>query len=186
MKILPVLSCLLLSFAIPAHAEVSPIHMDVEQTQKTEPKGKATTKGGPPPSEKVQSRSLAIRLLNNSNESFDGLVVKYWFFGHEMTGHEIKALKNGERKASLGPRGKETVESAPESSTYVEAHTEAGKGKGAKATKVPASGEKITGYAVQVLNGEKIMAEYYSEPSLKQKLAEPAKQPAEAAKPKAK
>ena len=151
--------------------------MDVEQTSKTDSKGKASAKGAPG-GEKVQSRALTIKLLNNSGESFENLVVKYWFFGHDMKAHDATVLKNGERKASIGPRGRETVESEAVSSTYVEAHTEAAKGKGGKggkATKVPASGEKIVGYAVQVLNGDKILAETYSEASYKQKLSGAAK-----------
>ena len=174
MKFLSTLTALLLSFTITARSEVSPIHMDVEQTSKTESKGKAPAKGAPP-SDKTQSRELSIRLANNSNDTFDNLVVKYWFFGHDMKAHDAKVLKNGERKATLGPRGRETVESESVTSSYVEAHNVAGKGKGAKATRVPASGEKIVGYAVQVLNGEKILAEFYSESSYKAKLGGAAK-----------
>lgn len=170
MKIPSVFSTLLLFAAIPARSEVSPIHMDIEQVSKTEAKSKAPTKG-PPPGDKVQVRSLAVKLLNNSSESFDNLIVKYWFFGHAMTEHEPVPMKNGngELKAALGPRGRLTVDIPPFSSTYVEAHTEGG-GKG-KSKKVPASGDKITGYAVQVLNGEKILAENYSEGSYKAKIA---------------
>ena len=171
MKFLPLLASLLLFGATPSRSEVSPIHMDIEQTSKTEPKGKAPAKG-PPPSEKVQTRSLAVKLSNNSTESFDNLIVKYWFFGHAMTERESTPMKDGsgERKASVGPRGRVTVDIPSFSSTYVEAHSE-GSGKGA-AKKVPASGDKIMGYAVQVLNGEKVMAENYSELSYKAKLGQ--------------
>lgn len=170
MKSLPILASLLLFAATPSRSEVSPIHMDIEPTSKTEAKSKAPAKG-PPPSEKVQTRSLAVKLVNNSNESFDSLVVKYWFFGHSMTEHESAPMKDGsgERKASLGPRGRVTVDVPPFSSTFVEAHSE---GSGKTVKKVPASGDKITGYAVQVLNGEKVLAENYSELSYKAKLGE--------------
>lgn len=169
MKFLHYLSAFLLTASLTALAEVSPLRMEIEQSSKTAPKSKAPTKG-PPASEKVQTRSLTVKLSNNSTESFDSLVVKYWFFGHSMTERESAPMKDGmgERKAALGPRGRETVDIPPFSSTYAEAHTEGG-GRGA-AKKVPASGDKITGYAVQVLNGDKILAETYSEPSFKSKL----------------
>ena len=170
MKSLPLLASLLLLGITPSRAEVSPIRMDIEQTAKTEAKSKTPTKG-PPPADKVQTRSLAVKLTNNSIESFENLVVKYWYFGHAMTEREPTPMKDGsgERKASLGPRGRVTVDIPPFSSNYVEAHTEGG-GKSVK--KVPASGDKITGYAVQVLNGDKVLAENYSEPSFKMKLGE--------------
>ena len=176
MKFLQILSSIVLTTSLAAFAEVSPIHMDVEQTSKTDAKGKAPMKGAPP-SDKVQTRALNIKLVNNSNESFDNLVVKYWFFGRDMKEHEARVLKNGERKATLGPRGRETVESETVTSNYVEAHNQtsksSGKGAGkgaAKITKVAASGEKIVGFAVQVLNGTKVVAEEYSEDSYKLKL----------------
>lgn len=174
-----------LAVALPLRAAVSPIHMDVEQTSKTEMKPKALW-------DKTQVRSLTIRLTNNSVESFDGLVVKYWFFGRDVTGHEVKVLNQGERKSSLTPRGKDFVESETVSSSYVEAHSEISGGKskgkgGGAAKRVPASGQKIMGYAVQVLQGGNVLAETYSEPSYKQRLAEapaPAATPAAAPKKK--
>jgi hypothetical protein len=174
-----------LAIALPLRAAVSPIHMAVEQSTKTEMKPKALW-------DKTQVRSLTIRLTNNSAESFDGLVVKYWFFGRDVTGQEVKVLNHGERKSSLTPRGKDFVESETVSSSYVEAHSEIsgagsrGRGGGA-AKRVPASGQKILGYAVQVLQGGKVLAETYNEPSYKQRLAEapaPAATPAAAPKKK--
>jgi len=181
MKLVPILASLLVSLSFSARAQTSPIHMDIEAKQKTESDGKPTP-GKPPQPGKKQVRSLTIRLTNNSTENFDSLVVKYWFLGHALPSHDLKVLKTGERKSSVGPRGKETVESEVVASSYSDAAP--GKGKGQPPT--PASGEKITGYAVQVLGGEKVLSEYYSELSYKQKIADAGKQPAEPAKPKAK
>jgi hypothetical protein len=167
MKLPSLLIAVVTVFTLSLHAEVSPIRMGVELVSKTE------TKAGPkgqPGHDKTQIRSLNIQLNNNSNDSFDGLLVKYWFFGHGMTEHGAKILSEGERKSVLAPRGKELVESEVVSKHYVEAHTEASKGGGKTATagkKVPASGEKITGYAVRLLKDGKVLAEYYSEPSFK-------------------
>lgn len=158
-----------LAAAMPAQSQVSPIRIAVEQNSKTEAKPKAQW-------DKTQVRSLKITLTNNSAEPADGLVVKYWFMGREMTGSEVKVLKEGERKASLAARGKEVVDSESVSASYVEAHTEISKGGSyGAAKKVPASGQKIMGYAVKVLQGDKVLAETYSEPSYREKLAPPKK-----------
>ena len=169
MKLLILLAGTLLGISLPSHSEVSPIRMDVEQKSKTEIKPREIWN-------KTQIRSLTIKLSNNSANSFDNLVVKYWFFGREAEGNDVKILREGERKARLGPRGRETIESEQVAISYVEAHSEAPKGKSYGAgKKVPASGQKIMGYALQVLDGSKVLAETYSEPSYRQKLAPPAK-----------
>jgi hypothetical protein len=166
MKTLSLLLSLFAATALSLHAQISPIRMTVEQVSKSEVKGKTGA-------EKTQVRSLNINLVNNSNESFDGLEVKYWFFGRDMKSREVKVINAGERKSSLTPRAKELVESESVSSSYVEEHYEVAKGKGGKGgkpTKVPASGAKIMGYAVRVMKDGKVLAEYYSEPSYKERV----------------
>ena len=169
---LPALAIALLAvLSFHAFAAISPIRMEVEQHTAT--KAPTAKPGHPALSHLAQHRSLTIKLSNNSTDAFDHLVVKYFFLGHDMKDHNIKVLKRGERKSSLVPRGNETVESEEITSTFTEAHAEVGKGKGRgkpKSKKIPASGQKITGYAVQVLNGAKIEAEYYGEPSFKDKV----------------
>jgi hypothetical protein len=144
------------------HAQVSPIRISVEQSSKTELKDKKNAH------DKTQIRSLKIQLDNNSAQAFDSLVVKYWFIGRPMDERANKVLAEGERKSSLTPRGRELVDSEVVSKKLVEAHTQAAKGKGGKPTKVPASGEKIMGYAVRVMEGDKVLSEYFSEPSYKE------------------
>jgi hypothetical protein len=179
MKLPSVLLALIAFLATSLHAAVGPISITVEQNSKTrQPQAKP---GKPAQGAKTQVRSLTVRLSNNSAESFDSLVVKYWFLGHDMKDHNIKVLKQGERKSALVPRGRDTVDSEEVTSAYTEAHSEVTKGKGGKGgkggskgggvKKVAASGQKITGYAVQVVNGTKVEAEYYSEPSYKEKVA---------------
>ena len=188
MKPPSVVVALLAFLAASLHAAVSPISIAVEQNSKTkQPQAKA---GKPAQGAKTHVRSLTVRLSNNSAESFGSLVVKYWFLGHDMKDHDIKVLKQGERKSALDPRGRDTVASEEVSSSYTEAHTEVAKGKGGSGKskggksgvsmkKVAASGQKITGYAVQVVNGGTVEAEYYSEPSFKEKVkaAGPSLQP---------
>ncbi len=160
-------------FSASLHAAIGPVRMEIEQHSGTKlPKAKPgqSAQGG-----KTQHRSLTIKLSNTSGDAISSLVVKYFFLGHDMKDHNITVLKQGERKSSLAARGKETVESEEVTSAYTDAHTEVAKGKGrgkgkATAKKVGASGKKITGYAVQVLNGAKVEAEFYSEASYKAKV----------------
>ena len=181
MKLPSLALALFVLLACHLHAAVSPIHMDVEQRSSTKlasaKPGTVVTivkRGTSSQGEKTQHRCLAIKLSNNSSELVDGLVVKYFFLGHDMKDHKIKVLKAGERKSALSPRGSEMVESEEVTLNYTEAHTEMskgrGKGKGGKsaAKKIPASGEKLVGYAVRVMRGSNVEAETYSEPSYKE------------------
>ncbi len=158
------------------HAEPSPVRMSIEQSSKMEVKDKKK------PHDKTQVRSLKIRLDNNSTAAFDSLVVKYWFFGRSAGEHANKQLVVGERKAALNARGTETVESEVVSKSFAEESYDAKSKK-----KIPASGDKISGYAVRVLAGDKVLAETLSEPSYKELIDKPgAAAPAPAAKPPAK
>lgn len=158
------LAALFSAVTFSAHAEVSPIRITVEQIAKTETKDKQGH-------DKTQIRSLKIQLDNNSAQAFDALTVKYWFLGHAVDEHGMKAIAEGERKSAITPRGKDIVESEVVSKHFVEAHVEK---KGKSTTKVPASGEKILGYAVRVLNDGKVVSEYYSDPSCKAAIDSPA------------
>ena len=168
MKLLPlVLSVAALTLSV--RAENSPVHMAVELSNKVTSPPKDTH-------DKTQTRSLKITIDNNSTQSFDGLAVKYWFVGHSEGSHEVKVLKEGERKSTLAPRGKDVVESEVATTHFVEEHFKAAAGArgGGKATKIPASGEKMTAYAVRVMRDTKVLAEYYSEPSVKTLIDNPA------------
>ncbi len=160
-------------------AEVSPVRMLVQQS---------TVKSVEDPSDKThhtrtQTRALRIQLDNNSSEAFDGLVVKYWFFGRTPNDSEVKVLSIGERKSTLAPRGRDVVESETISKRSVDEHIEPPKGgKTGKPTKVPASGEKIVGYAVRLMKGDKVLSEMYSEPSFKAVVDSGATPPTTAAK----
>ena len=173
---LPALALIFLGFlALHARAAVSPISLVVEQH--TSSKLPKTKPGQPPLNNIAQHRSLTIKLTNISSEPMSSVVVKYFFIGHDMKDHKMKVLQHGERKASLGPRKTETVESEDAVNTYTEAHSEVSKSKGKsggkskgkpKASKVAASGQKVVGYAVQVFNGTKLEAEEYTAESFKQ------------------
>ena len=119
---LPALALVFLGFlALHAAAAVSPISVVVEQHSSSKrPKAKP---GQSSQSNIAQHRSLTIKLTNTSGEPVNGVVVKYFFIGHDMKDHKMKVLQHGERKSSLAPRKTETVESEDAVNTYTEAHT---------------------------------------------------------------
>jgi hypothetical protein len=149
-----------LAFCAPAiHAEVSPISMRIEQVSGSKPEKYSTT----------QKRSLKVHLTNGSGQDQTGLKVKYYYFAKDVKDKDITVKDKGEKTADVKARSTEVVEVPSITATFVEAHTEGGKGgKGGK--KVEASGDKIVGYGAQVYSGDKMLTEYFSEPSLKTKL----------------
>ena len=158
--------------AIPvfARAEVSPISIRVEQTSGVD-REKFT---------KTQEKVLKIFLTNGSTADVNNLSVKYYFFGHGVKDHEAGILDKGERAVSVKAHTTETVETPAAKASATDAHVERGKGgfkssnkKGSgfnSGKKVAASGERLTGYGVQVFDGSKLLADYFSEPSLKGKV----------------
>ena len=126
---------------------------------------------------KTQEKSLKIFISNTSTGDLGNLTVKYYFFGHGVKDHESEVVDKGEKTTSVKARETVTVESASVKATAVEKHAEAVRNSGNKKTKsnkppkiVQASGEKLTGYGVQVLSDGKVIADYFSEPSLKGKV----------------
>lgn len=168
MKLPKFLASILTATAFAAHAEISPIHIAVELISKSDSKPAAK---GQVSYDHTQTRSLKIKVENTSAQAFDGVVIKYWFLGHSMTEHGTKVIASGERKATLEPHGKDLVESEVVSKQYTEAHSNAAKGgKGGKpgaTTKVPASGERILGYAVRAVKDGKVLTDYYSDTAYK-------------------
>ena len=186
MKLTSFIAALVTVTAFAAHAALSPIHMAVELVNKSgatgavkrQPSGQPS---GQPSAGKTQAQALKIRLENSSTkDSFDNLVVKYWFFGRSMTERGVKVLVEGERKVSLAARAKELVESEVVTKSYTEAHNNLvmggqGGGQGAvQSVKVPASGEKIMGHAVRLMNDGKVVAEHFSDVTYKAIIDKPA------------
>ncbi|MDQ3621973.1 MAG: hypothetical protein M3463_05720 [Verrucomicrobiota bacterium] len=137
-----------LALVLPAQAQVSPVTMRIEQVTKTD-NDKYTHK---------QSKSLKIFLNNGSSADKTGLLVRYYFFGKGVTDREIVVVDKGEKTADIKARKTEIIETPTVSKTWVEEHFQ-------KKKKVEASGEKLVGYGAQVFEEERLLAQYYSEPS---------------------
>ncbi len=91
-------------------------------------------------------------------------VVKWSVFGRDQKDKDVTELESGEYPLDLSNGGRQMRESKKVSTTFTGAHT-AGKGK-----KVPASGSKYVGYAIQVREGTKILGEAYDPAGLKAKM----------------
>ena len=163
------------SAALPSFAQISPVRLDVLQKQKTESKGAGNAS-------KTQIRSLEISLQNLSRQDCPNLEIHYWFFAKGIKDGDIEVFKKGERKASLAPGKKEVIESELIRSSYTEDHFQVekskSKGKGSsgksnsspKVKKVEGSGDRIVGYGVRVMDGGKVLTEFFSPQGLKEKL----------------
>lgn len=161
---------ILFLFAAFTTVSASALTLSVKQNAKVDSKGKTNDT-------KTQERSLDIFMTSVEPMTVD-VEVRWYFFARDLKSGKETIIKRGTKAASL-ERGVETkVESETVSTTFTEEHVEVEKAKnkgngGGKnknkttAKKVPASGDRITGYAVQVLAGKQLLADYYSEPSFK-------------------
>lgn len=141
----------------------SPLNMKVDAEGKADITGKDA---------KTQTRTLKIALSNTGKEVITGATIKWMVFGHNMKDHHLVQVKSGEIRKDL-PAGI-TVEVSSErlKISGVREHSvrsRSGSGRRARTTfkKVPASGQEYYGYAVQVFDREKLLAETYSQPSFK-------------------
>ena len=131
-------------------AGLSPVSIRVEQPTKTDnEKDKKTAK-----------RSLKIYVSNSSTEPLE-LKVKYVLFGRNAGTGDIQSVDDGERPGSVKPRATEIVETTVATAIVVESKFDKGK-------RTPASGMKFVGYGVQVFIGDKMVAEAYDPPAMKE------------------
>lgn len=161
---IPPLLCLsvaVLSLPAATLAEPSAVHVRTEQVNKLDTE-KYT---------KTATRSLKIYVSNASGESVD-VKVKYHFFARDAAGKDIVVVDQGEKPIQVKPRATEMIETPAAKATFIEAHAE-------KSKKIEASGIKFVGHAVQVLQSDKIVAEYYDPLSMKEQVgkAGPAPKP---------
>jgi hypothetical protein len=130
---------------------------------------------------RTQKHALKIFLTNSSANPAD-LKVKYTYLGRDLVSHDIVIIKAGEDQVAVKPQGEASDDAGSATSQSTDEHYQAG-GKGAPATKIPASGAKFVGYAVQVYSGSTLVAETYEPLSMKDELgsAQPEKAGAPAA-----
>jgi len=140
--------------------EVSPILLQVKE----EGGGKWSHQG------ETQEKSLSIELTNTSAQNVS-VKVKYYFFDKDVKGKEVAIFKDGEKSATVKAHATSTIQTEKVTAKSNEKHAETPK-KGRNGSiqagkEVPASGQRLVGYGVQVRQDGKVLADCFSEPSLK-------------------
>lgn len=151
-------------------AAPSPLRLDAKIV------GKASYARGKSES-KTQTRKIEVTVTNTSDKAMDGTVVKWVIYGHEMKNNQLKVIKEGEVKTGVSANDSKVVETAEVKITgnreYKVTSRSGGRSGGksrSKTTNVPASGEDYYGYAVEVFTDGKLVASYYSKPSIEKDL----------------
>lgn len=154
LSIFPLITLTTIFLILPTktRAEPSAVRVRTEQVNKTD-----TDKF-----KKIQKRALNIFVQNGSKEMLD-LKVKYFFFGRDIVSHDVVIVEQAEKPIQVKPLGSETVETPSSKATFEELHQDKGK-------KVPASGIKLVGHAVQVLQADTIVAEIYEPANMKEQI----------------
>lgn len=139
-----------LSLFSAAQAQVSPIRLRVEQSNKNTTKAYKT----------VQARTLTIYVANSSPQAAE-VVVKWAVLGRDIKSKDFVTIEQGEMKSSLGPSGTDKRDT-PEVNASSEEARLGSKGK------TEDMGNKIVGHGVQVWQGDKLAAELYEPASIKE------------------
>lgn len=132
----------------------SAVSIRVEQANKSDMDGKDRTK-------RDHERTLNIFVTNNSGEELN-LKVKHIIFGRDLVHHDYMTAGEGEKDVTVKPHSMEKVETPAAKTTSVDRHFDAKTKK-----PVEASGASIVGAGVQVMQGDKLVAEWYDPLSLK-------------------
>ena len=124
----------------------------------------------------TDTRHLEIKVTNRTSENLSDLVVKWVIFARDLGSDATKQAGSGEVKSSLAPMRAEKIEGQSVTMTHTEGHAEKGKG-GSQGNKskggskqVKASGERLSGWGVQVLQDGKLVGEAYSRFELKKEM----------------
>ncbi|MEZ0256325.1 MAG: hypothetical protein ACAI37_13660 [Chthoniobacter sp.] len=149
------LIAVLFQLTVSLQAEPSAVSIRVEQANKSDMDGKDRFS-------RDHVRTLNIFVTNNSGEQLD-LKVKHIVFGRDMVHHDLTTVGEGEKAVTVKPHGAEKVETPAAKSNSTEQHYDAKAKK-----KIEASGATIIGSGVQVMQGEKLVAEWYDPMSLKE------------------
>lgn len=159
---------LLMSFAPPVSAQTVSSNVSVQVKAKTNDEKKDIP--GSTDSTTIDKHTLQITLRGRTIDS-EKRVAKWYVFGRNLKTKEVSVLGSGEVKVSFPANGTQTFESKEVTSTFTPDHVVgSGSGKRKKYKKVDAEGVKIIGYGAQVKDGDKIVGEFFSAPSLKESI----------------
>lgn len=128
------------------------------------------TPSRPKTGEANPEKMMVINVRNASKRYEKELIVRYWFIGLDMKTMRSSLLDGGEMGADLKPNASLTVTSDPVKGSVVRTMSAPGR-------LGPATGVKVAGYAVQVIQKEKVIGEAYQEPIYKKIIGSEGKKP---------
>lgn len=165
------------SASVEISAEVVASHEKKEASGEKEEK-----KPGMAPKATSQEKALKITVKSSKPES--GTVVRYWFVGRDMKSNKVALLDGGEAPASLKGSTDEIivtkavkVSSKPKSAFAAKPGAKPGAAPAAPAGGAANDSIKLAGYGVQVIKENAVIAEYFSEPGVKQVIGSNGKTP---------
>ena len=125
-----------------------------------------------------QSKELEITVSSVSKTPPTGLRLKWFMYGRDLKSNGVSVLRSGEAKVALGSNGSQVINSAKVETKSTPEHSVVSRGRGrgnrspgggsrVSVKKVEATGDKYIGYGVQVLAGDKVVAETFDPPGVK-------------------
>lgn len=124
-----------------------------------------------------QSKELEITVSSVSKTPPTGLRLKWSLYGRDLKSNGVSVLRSGEAKVALGANGSQVISSAkvetkstPEHAVVSKSRGRGGSGRSGgrvSVKKVEATGDKYIGYGVQVLAGDKVVAEAFDPAGVK-------------------
>jgi hypothetical protein len=103
-----------------------------------------------------ESRKVAVTVRNMSRQEFPGSAVKFYIFGRTAGEPGLQLLAEEEKAMPIGTGATATAESKSVTASFKPAHSQKEGGR------VKASGTKITGYGVKVMDGGVVLGEYFT------------------------
>ncbi|WP_395735523.1 hypothetical protein [Prosthecobacter sp.] len=160
---LTLLCSLLLTTAASAGSVMLTVKADSEN--KTADKKKA---------EVTRATWLNVRMTNTSATKLEGVTLKWTLYAANLRrgSDDIVVEKSGEMKVSIDANGRYADVATPKVAfVYTPMHTESsGSGRRMRSKTVEESGHRYHGYHVQVVNGDAVLGEAFSNESLKKHL----------------
>ncbi|WP_395749754.1 hypothetical protein [Prosthecobacter sp.] len=160
---LTLLCSLLLTSAASAGSVMLTVKADSEN--KTADKKKA---------EVTRATWLNVRLTNTTNTKLEGVTLKWTLYAANLRrgSDDIVVEKSGEMKVSVDANGRYADVATPKVAfVYTPMHTESsGSGRRMRSKTVEESGHRYHGFHVQVINGDTVLGEVFSNESLKKQL----------------
>jgi hypothetical protein len=191
MKVLPIVLFFCATLVSTASAVVELEGELLPYKEKREPGTKAPTamKAGYGVQPITQSKVLSVKVRNASAKFEPGLTVRYWIIGKDPKNSKPALLDGGEAQLNLKPNGLEVVTSEPVKTTYTPPSIF--KQAGAKAAPEPKkvstinedgkavvpTGLRISGFAIQAIRDDKVIAENIQDMGIKKLIGSEGKNP---------